>query len=104
MITQEKIHHIAKVIADNYHPEKIILFGSYAEGSPNEDSDLDFLVIKETNVLQHKRPREIRKFLRGMKTPMDIIVYTKSEIEKWKNVKQAFISQILEKGKVVYEQ
>lgn len=102
MITQEQINHIAEVIADNYHPEKIILFGSYAEGMPTAGSDLDILVIKETNIPQHQRPREIRKFLRGMGIPMDIIVYTKSEIEKWKNVKMAFISQILENGKVIY--
>jgi len=102
VITQEQIHHIAKIIADNYNPEKIILFGSYAKGTPNEHSDLDILVIKETNVPQHQRPREIRKYLRGLGIPMDIIVYTKSEIEKWENVKMAFISQVLEKGKVIY--
>ena len=102
MITQQQIQTITKVIADNYQPHKIIPFGSYAEGTPNEDSDLDFLIIKETNIPQHHRAREITKFLRGSKIPMDIFVYTKSEIENWKNVKQSFISQILEKGKVVY--
>ncbi len=103
MITQEQIHYVAKVIADNYHPEKIILFGSYAEGTPNKESDLDIAVIKETNIPQHHRPREIRKFLRGFLIPMDIVVYTQAEIEEWKDVKQAFITQILQTGKVIYE-
>ena len=103
MITQEQINHVTKVIADNYHPEKIILFGSYAKGIPNKDSDLDIAVIKESNLPQHQRPREIRKYLRGMCIPMDIFVYTQTEIEEWKDVKQAFITQIIQTGKVVYE-
>jgi len=103
LITQEQIEHVAKIIIDNYHPEKIILFGSYAKGTPTQGSDLDIAVIKDSSLPQHQRPREIRKYLRGICIPMDIFVYTKAEIEEWKDVKQAFITQILQTGKVVYE-
>lgn len=103
VITQEQINHVTKVIVDNYHPEKIILFGSYAKGTQTEHSDLDIAVIKDSHLPQHHRTREIRKYLRGLCIPMDIIVYTKSEIEEWKDVKQAFITHIIQTGKVVYE-
>lgn len=63
----------------------------------------DLLVIKDTVTPWHRRPREIRKYLRGIKVPMDILVYNRKEIERWENVRSAFITQVIEKGKVVYE-
>ena len=46
MIDKQKIDEIIKKIADNYQPDKIIMFGSYAYGNPNNTSDLDLLIIK----------------------------------------------------------
>jgi predicted nucleotidyltransferase len=77
MITQEQIEEIVKRIIDNYDPEKIVLFGSYAYGHPTEDSDLDLLVVKNSDLPRYKRAREIRRHLWGITdTPKDIIVYT----------------------------
>ena len=103
LITNEQINQVTQIIAKNCNPDKIILFGSYAEGMSNKDSDLDIAVIKETDTPNYLRSSEIRKYLRGMLIPMDIVVYTQPEIEEWKDVKQAFITQILQTGKVVYE-
>lgn len=102
MITKSKISQIVKLIVKSIEPEKIILFGSYADGKPDENSDLDLLIIKDSKIPRYKRGREIRKYLRGTGIPMDIIVYTNEEIEKWKNVKEAFITQIISKGRVIY--
>ena len=52
--TQEMIQDIVQRIVAGYSPQKIILFGSYAYGEPDEDSDIDLLTIKDTN----KRPIE----------------------------------------------
>ena len=104
MVSQDKIKIVVNTIVEKYSPEKIIIFGSYANGNPTEDSDVDLLIIKDTNVPRSKRLREVRKYLRGMKIPLDLIVYNHSEIKKWQNVKQAFITRILENGKVLYEQ
>ncbi|MFW6282300.1 MAG: nucleotidyltransferase domain-containing protein, partial [bacterium] len=65
MIPEKKINEVVNRIVSNVHPDKVILFGSYAEGNAGEDSDLDILVIKEMDIPRHKRSREIRKFLRG---------------------------------------
>lgn len=82
----------------------MILFGSYAYGQPTNDSDVDIIVIKEkTDVPMHKRGREIRKYLRGTKIPLDILVYTEDEVNKWKDVKASLIYEIIEKGKTLYE-
>jgi predicted nucleotidyltransferase len=88
---------------DSVDPSKIVLFGSYAYGTPNKDSDVDILVIMETNHPRHKRPVPINRALAGLIIPKDILVYTPDEVDDWKDVPQAFITQVLKKGVVVYE-
>lgn len=105
MVTQRQISKIVHEIRNDYSLEKIILFGSYAYGQPEEDSDLDLLVVvKKSDLPRHKRAREIRKRLWGLiDTPKDILVYTEDEIEEWKEVEQAFITKIMNQGRVLYE-
>ncbi|MDI6793565.1 MAG: nucleotidyltransferase domain-containing protein, partial [bacterium] len=102
MVTQEQINEIIRRIIENYHPEKIVLFGSYAYGNPTESSDLDLLIVKDSKLQRYKRGREVRKYLRSLKVAIDLIVYTKDEIQKWRDVKPAFITTIMEKGRVLY--
>lgn len=101
-ITNELIQEIRNRIVSAVHPEKIVLFGSYAYGTPTKDSDLDLLVIMPSDEPMHKRVLQIRKLLRDFRVPKDIIVYTPQEVEKWKNVTNAFITSIIKKGKVIY--
>ena len=101
-ITEELIQEVKNRIVSGVHPEKIILFGSYAYGTPTKDSDLDLLVIMPTDEPMHKRVLKIRKMLRDFRIPKDIMVYTPQEVEKWKNASTAFVTSILKKGKVIY--
>lgn len=105
MIEKVKIDEIVNRIARVINPRKIILFGSYAVEKANDESDLDLLVVVEdTDLPIYKRARTIRKHLWGISDiPKDIIVYTEKEIKEWQGVKSSFISNILEYGKVVYE-
>ena len=101
-ITEKLIQEVKNRIVSGVHPEKIILFGSYAYGTPTKDSDLDLLVIMPTDEPMHKRVLKIRKMLRDFRIPKDIMVYTPQEVEKWKNASTAFVTSILKKGKVIY--
>jgi uncharacterized protein len=101
-ITEEIIQEIKNRIVKGVHPEKIILFGSYAYENPTKDSDLDLLVILPTEEPMHRRVTRIRKLLRDINIPKDIIVYTPQEVEKWKNASAAFVTSIIRKGKVIY--
>jgi predicted nucleotidyltransferase len=101
-ITDELIQEIKNRIISEVHPEKIILFGSYAYGTPTKDSDLDLLVIMASHEPMHKRIFRIRKLLRDFRVPKDVIVYTPQEVDNWKNVSNAFITSIIRKGKVIY--
>lgn len=103
MIGKDQISEIVEKIASGYNPDKIILFGSYAEGSQDKDSDLDLLIIQETDLPPHKRGLDIRLSLIGSKIPIDILVYTKAEFEKEKNEKFSFIYSAIKTSEVLYE-
>jgi predicted nucleotidyltransferase len=93
-----------KKIADTLKPEKIILFGSYAYGTPTPDSDVDLLVIMETKATQKDRYLTVSRLLRPRQFPVDVIVKTPKEIERAvKNKGNFFIREIVAKGKVLYE-
>lgn len=103
MITKTQINRMVKIIAENYKPEKIILFGSYASGVPDEDSDVDLIIVKESKLPRIKRAREVRKYLTDFFVPKDILVYTRAEINEWKNVENSFITTAIREGRVLYE-
>lgn len=101
-IDEELIQKIKDRIVSAVHPDKIILFGSYAYGTPTRDSDVDLLVIMPSDEPMHSRVTKIRKIVRDIHIPKDIIVYTPQEVEKWKDASAAFITTIMRKGKVIY--
>ena len=103
MIELKKINDIVARIASKFNPDKIILFGSYASGTPNNDSDIDLLVIKDTDLPRHKRSFDIQKMLIGSMIPMDILVYTNNEFEKEKNEKYSFLNSAIKTSKILYE-
>ncbi len=86
-----------------YKPKKIILFGSWAWGKPKADSDVDLLIVKDTKKSPYKRIPEARKFLRSVDSPVDILVFTPKEITERLRLEDFFISEIVNKGKVLYE-
>jgi predicted nucleotidyltransferase len=103
MIGKDKIKEIVNKIASGYNPEKIILFGSYADGNPKEDSDLDLFVIKDTDLPRPQRAVQVRKLLYGSMIPIDLIVYTPKEINESKGNRYSFVYEVLNTGKTLYE-
>ena len=104
-VTYQKIKQIADKIAKQFDPEKIILFGSYAWGKPDENSDVDLFVIKKTNNTRDTA-RDIRAYLWGKTAiiPMDIVVChplkLKNKIEHDRNL---FLEDIVKNGIKLYE-
>ena len=99
----EILREIKNRIVRSFNPMRIVLFGSYASGIPNEDSDLDLLVVMESNESPIKRTARVSKIFRDRKLPMDIIVRTPQEIKCRLDVGDFFIKEILEEGKILYE-
>ncbi|OGP59784.1 MAG: hypothetical protein A2V67_03305 [Deltaproteobacteria bacterium RBG_13_61_14] len=102
MIREEDIQALAHKIGERFHPQKIILFGSWAYGSPEAHSDVDLLIIQETALPPHRRGLEIRKFLWPPSFPMDILVLTPAEVAEDQNVRGTLINLVLKKGRVLY--
>lgn len=103
MIDKSTISDIVYRIATNVYPDKIYLFGSYATGQANENSDIDILVIKDTSEPKYKRSIEIQRLLIGSKIPADIVVYTNAEFEKERSIKFSFINSAIQGAQLMYE-
>ena len=103
LITEDQINQVVKRIVETAKPEKVILFGSYAYGTPNEGSDLDILVIQKSDLPNRKCSSIIRQAMDGLKLPMDIIVYKPEQVDYWKDTPVAFVTHIINKGKLLYE-
>jgi uncharacterized protein len=103
IIPRETIDGVIKTIISNFSPEKIILFGSYASDNPTPDSDLDLLIIMETDLPSHKRASPIRLLFKPFPCSMDIIVYTPKEVDYWNGTTNHIVTEAFRTGKVVYE-
>lgn len=101
-VTDALLQEMTQRIVEAFHPYKVILFGSYAYGTPHEDSDIDLLVIMDSEESMSKRMIQVREVAKIPFLPMDILVYTPEEIEQRLKIGDFFFIEILEKGKVLY--
>jgi predicted nucleotidyltransferase len=102
MISQQRIQEYADRVAEAFHPDKIILFGSYAYGEPNEDSDVDLLVVMEGDKIDRKKMVEIQMEVRET-FPLDLLVYDPAHLSQRASMEDWFVREVLEKGRVLYE-
>lgn len=101
-ITLKNIREIVQQIVERFHPQKVILFGSHAQGKPTEDSDVDLLVVMETN----ERPLHVAARISAAidhPFPLDILVFRPSELQASLERKGVFATEVLSKGVVLYE-
>ncbi|MGH9446230.1 MAG: nucleotidyltransferase domain-containing protein [Terriglobia bacterium] len=103
LISSRTIHAVIDAIAKRFSPYRIILFGSYAMGAPTPDSDLDLLVVMETELPAYKRATPIRLIFDPSPCAMDFLVYTPKEVEYWNGTTNHIVTEILRRGKTVYE-
>ena len=106
-LSPDIIGTITQRLVKEFTPEMILLFGSYAWGKPDRYSDVDILVIVpdiSTKLSPVQRSIRAHRCLRGLKIPKDILVRTRSEIEKYITVYASLEARILEQGKILYEQ
>ncbi len=99
---QDSIHEIVKRIIARFHPEKIILFGSYARGDAGSDSDMDILVVMPVKGSKRRLQLQIRSALHDIYLPMDIIVSDTSEFNWRKDIVGTIEWPAVHEGKVLY--
>jgi predicted nucleotidyltransferase len=96
----KELKRIISVLKIKYKPEKIILFGSFANGKAGKDSDIDLMIIKETRQNPWDRQKTVEKLI-IRKVPVDLLVYTPEELKGRIGLGDSFAKEILAKGKLV---
>jgi predicted nucleotidyltransferase len=102
MIAMDQIKSLSMRIAQEFRPQRIVLFGSYANGEPTDDSDVDLLVVMTFTRRPVRKAIEIRSRVRPQ-TPVDVIVRTPAQIAERIAKGDWFMQEIVEKGRTLYE-
>lgn len=99
----ELLPEITERIVRRFHPLRVILFGSHARGDARPDSDLDLLVVLPDPTDRRRAAIEIRRALRDLTVPTDVIVTTPDEIARRGDLVGPVLRPALREGKVLYE-
>ncbi len=83
-------------------PTKIILFGSQAYGTPNDNSDIDLLIVKKTVISKIKESNEARRALKRLQMPIDVIVVSEEEFDFYKDHPNTIYAEADKRGIVLY--
>jgi len=90
-------------LVDEFQPEQIILFGSHAWGTPNDDSDVDVVVVvPKSDLSPHLRAAHAYRALRDLPMPVEVRVRTRAEFERYRHVRASLEHQIYAEGKRLY--
>ncbi len=102
-LSTELLNEITKRLAESIHPERIYLFGSHAAGNAEDDSDVDLLaVVPDTDRSTRELAIEGRSSLRDLLISFDLIVCTKSQFDRYVDVKNTIMNEVLCDGRLVY--
>jgi len=101
MVVADEIIDFVKEVAERFRTERIVLFGSYAYGTPNPDSDVDVLVIMSHRGPWHHQSARIRLAV-SAPFPMDLLVRSSAEIVRRIKWNDFFLKEIVEKGLVLH--
>jgi len=102
MFDYAEAERVIEMAKEKIAPDLMIVFGSVANGTANEDSDLDLVLVKESDENRLIRSVNARLALKGSKVPIDIIVYTPEEFKERLASKYSLPSEALATGRVVH--
>jgi predicted nucleotidyltransferase len=103
MVAMNEIERFGKQIGEEFGAEKVILFGSYAQGTAKQDSDIDLLVVAHTKLPPNERYAAVRRLLGDYPAGFDIVVETPEEFAQWRTVVNHIVYFADRYGKVLYE-
>jgi predicted nucleotidyltransferase len=103
--TRKVIQNMVQKLITEYSPQKLILYGSHAYGSPGPDSDIDLLIIKETSERFIDRWVTVQRIITGLhpSIPVETLVLTPQELKARITIGDQFIKEIIENGEVLYD-
>jgi len=96
------IDDVVRRLVEGYDPDRIILFGSHTMGRAREGSDVDLLIVKETDKRPIDRRIEVESLLCDRQIPLDLLVYTPRELRDLYMMGSPFVEEVVESGRVLY--
>ena len=107
MMGESLLERMVRAIVDEVDPEQVILFGSQARGDATAESDFDFIVVEAgpfgTGRSRHDEEARLYRALAGCGAPKDILVYSRDDVEQWRDSLNHVLARALREGKVLYE-
>jgi len=101
-ISSETLQEVVRRILAAGSPSKIVLFGSQARGDAKPGSDLDVLIVEDSDLPRYKRAPRYLRALVGVFPAKDVVVWTPQEIAAWSEVPNAFVTTALREGRTLY--
>ena len=102
-LAPELLNEVVRRLVAEFQPEQIILFGSYAWGMPTEDSDVDlFVVVTDSKETPYRREVRAHRCLQRMGFAKDILVRTRAEADRYRDVLASLEHRVFEEGKILY--
>ena len=102
MISNKTILEAVELLRKAANPTRIILFGSYARGDTNEQSDLDFLIVIKELKARRMETVHLKDVLSPLRIPVDVVVISEKTYQEWKDAPGTIIYEATQEGKVVY--
>lgn len=103
MTAQEAIDTAVRRLVGATSPRKVILFGSFADGTATSESDVDLLVIEQEVISKRTEMVRLRKAIGSIGFPVDVLVVSEGEISEWGHLPGTAMYWALKNGKVLYE-
>jgi len=102
---KQVLSEVVGKLKNEYNPLKIVLYGSYAYGTPTEDSDIDLFILKDTNKRRVDRFVDVKEIVYNpeRKIPISPLIYNPNELDERVKLEDDFILEILNKGVILYE-
>lgn len=101
-VVKKEISDLCRQIVDVCHPQKIVLFGSYAYGSPTEDSDVDLMIVMPFEGHHAYQAGTIRSQVHTP-LPIDLLVRTPEQVRERIEMGDSFMQEIVDQGEILYE-
>lgn len=102
MISPDKIEAAVRTLVAEAQPEQVIVFGSHARGDARADSDLDLLVIETSTPDRAQEMVRLRRALRPLRIPVDVLVFSREDVQRWGDTPGTVLHSALREGKVLY--
>jgi len=102
MLSSLDIDQLRDRISQTMHPEKIYLFGSYADGKATEESDIDLLVVMDSPLTPHKRNVAVKRLFPRRSFSLDAFVYTPQEFARYRDIPGTIVYNATHHGRLLH--